>query len=298
MNSNLKIFVTYYKKDYVFSSDIFEPLFLGKSNFKGLTKLLCDNTGENISDKNRHYGELTGHYWVWKNYLPQAHEDYIGFCHYCRFPELVNNNPLRVSKVNLEEFTEIFDRNSGLTQKLKDYDIIMSFKFNKKETVREYFTVCHGDSQYLDLACGIIKEKSPEYNESIDKVLNSTEAYLCYQFIMKKDLLNEYFEWIFDILGEVEKRTDNWADCTEYLDYRDPDFPGGPARLRMPAYLAERLINIWLGQQVKERNLKILDVPAYFIRNKRDISHKRPFKALKNCVVRYYNNIKTAWNFS
>ncbi len=28
-----------------------------------------DNTGENISNKNKFYGEYTFHYWIWKNYI-------------------------------------------------------------------------------------------------------------------------------------------------------------------------------------------------------------------------------------
>ena len=42
--------------------------------------VLTDCEGENISEKNRQYCELTGLYWVWKH----AEEDYIGLVHYRR----------------------------------------------------------------------------------------------------------------------------------------------------------------------------------------------------------------------
>ena len=43
--------------------------------------MLHDDEGENISDKNPMYCELTAQYWAWKN----LDADYYGFCHYRRY---------------------------------------------------------------------------------------------------------------------------------------------------------------------------------------------------------------------
>ena len=43
--------------------------------------MLMDNTGENISEKNSMYCELTAQYWAWKN----LNADYYGFFHYRRY---------------------------------------------------------------------------------------------------------------------------------------------------------------------------------------------------------------------
>ncbi len=44
-----------------------------------------DNTNNNISKKNPFYGEYTFHYWLWKNYLNELNENWIGFCQYRKF---------------------------------------------------------------------------------------------------------------------------------------------------------------------------------------------------------------------
>ena len=46
--------------------------------------VLVDCEGDNISDRNQQYCELTGIYWLWKH----ANDDYIGLAHYRRHFEL------------------------------------------------------------------------------------------------------------------------------------------------------------------------------------------------------------------
>ena len=60
------------------------PVALGEKNYqKGW---LRDNTGKNISYKNKYYGEYTFHYWLWKNNMDIFNnKDWVGFCAYRRF---------------------------------------------------------------------------------------------------------------------------------------------------------------------------------------------------------------------
>ena len=60
---NLKIFVPFHKEYWKFESDIYTPIQAGKELSDIDLGMLSDNTGENISDKNPYYGELTALYW-------------------------------------------------------------------------------------------------------------------------------------------------------------------------------------------------------------------------------------------
>lgn len=94
---NIKILVAYHKPDVLIQSDILQPIHVGRSllkkkcdtksieNLKILQEeMIGDDTGENISDKNDSYNEMTAIYWAWKNYGALGDPDYIGLMHYRR----------------------------------------------------------------------------------------------------------------------------------------------------------------------------------------------------------------------
>ena len=81
------------------------PVGLGNNDFNKLW--MRDNTGKNISEKNKFYGEYTFHYWIWKNYLDKIENNWIGFCQYRKFwitkkigAENLNFNVLQNSVLN------------------------------------------------------------------------------------------------------------------------------------------------------------------------------------------------------
>ena len=96
------------------------PVGLGKSNFSNAW--IKDNSGENISEKNKYYGEYTFHYWLWKNYLDKIPENtWIGFCAYRRF---WSNDITKQNKI-LELKNEVIRR---VDDKWKNYDVILGDK--------------------------------------------------------------------------------------------------------------------------------------------------------------------------
>ena len=73
---SMKIFISCHKPTAYIENDILKPIQLNcANNPKRLEGMLRDNEGENISDKNPLYCELTAQYWAWKN----EDLDYYGF---------------------------------------------------------------------------------------------------------------------------------------------------------------------------------------------------------------------------
>ena len=94
--------------------DMYVPLHVGAEGKEDLG-YIKDNSGDNISNKNPYFCELTGLYWAWKN----LDADYIGLAHYRRHFCLK-----RKSKNNFENVLSC----SELSKLLKDYDVILPKK--------------------------------------------------------------------------------------------------------------------------------------------------------------------------
>ena len=76
-----QIFVMTHKKFNPPNNPIYIPLQVGAALNPDLG-YMRDDVGDSISALNPYYGELTGMYWLWKNYHDA---DLIGICHYRRF---------------------------------------------------------------------------------------------------------------------------------------------------------------------------------------------------------------------
>ena len=88
------------------------PVGLGEKKFS--SDFMNDRNGDNISKKNKNYGEYTFHYWLWKNHLQNIDKDWIGFCQYRKFWSLTftPNNELNINNLQskvLKEIPEILE---------------------------------------------------------------------------------------------------------------------------------------------------------------------------------------------
>ena len=184
-----------------------------------------DNIGENISQKNANYCELTGLYWAWKN----LDCDYIGLCHYRRY------FARKKHMVNLEQKRKCILDKQEYERLLSDYDIILPEKRNYYiETVRSQYEHAHYKKD-LDIVETIIKQEYPEYAQAFQHIMKQHRLYICNMFVMRKPDFDSYCYWLFSILEKAEKQ----IDLTGYTSYE----------ARVYGFLAERLFNVWLEKQ-------------------------------------------------
>ncbi len=261
-------FSVYHKKAPVYANDWIFPIQTGFLQSHEDLGFLKDCDGINIAEKNRNFAELTAHYWVWKNFLPSFTGDYIGFGHYRRFLALRNKRSERREQrcvaMSLPEFSRLF----GEVYTLDSFrafcgnaDVIVPRKWHflrkkkrlirRKQTILSQFESCH-PKRDLDICCSIIAQRHPDYVPYLKSFFAGKSGWFCLNFILRKELFEDWCEWLFDILGELEKKCD-WSTYDTYNT------------IRIPAYLAERLFNVWLLKQKAEKRLKIKETPMYFL---------------------------------
>ena len=224
--------------------DVYLPIHVGREGKEDLD-YIGDNTGDNISEKNANYCELTGLYWAWKNLKC----DYIGLCHYRRY---FANKSIHGNDVERKKAAIL--KRQDYEKLLQEYEVILPVKRNYYiETVRSQYEHAHNKHD-LDETEKIIAELYPEYSQAFTKVMCRTELHILNMFVMKKQLFDEYCSWLFSILFKLEKR----IDISGYSQYE----------ARVYGFIAERLFNVWL----EKRQLKAKEVPVVFLEKQEWIS--------------------------
>ena len=219
---NLKIIVATHKPYSMPIDDMYVPVYVG-NKYKNtqddkLLSYIGDDTGDNISEKNPYYCELTALYWAWKN----LNYDYLGLVHYRRYFE---------GRHSKYKFSSIADK-PFLEKKFQNYSVILPRKRSYFiETTYSQYVHAH-NKQDLDMTFEIIKTFYPEYIDAWHKVMKSTSGHRFNMFIMRRDILDSYLTWLFDILFKLE-------ECLDISEYSDND-------KRVFGFVSERLLDVWL----------------------------------------------------
>ncbi len=184
-----------------------------------LPNVLTDDSGENISEKNKQFCELTALYWIWKN----AREDVVGLVHYRRHFILPNDWERRMEK-------------SGI-------DVILPIPLYVLPNVEDNYKKRH-DPLDWDYMMHYIKENLSEEYEDVKKVFGEPLYSPCNMFIMRREVLLELCQWMFPILDAVVEHGGQKED---------------PYFNRYPGFLSERLITYYFQKHSEKYKVVYAD---------------------------------------
>ena len=242
-NSNLDIFVCSHKQyESPVHNKVYKTLSVGNNTELYGENIIRDDTGDNKSDMNGFYSELTGTYWIWKNY---DIKDYVGICHYRRYFDFLDNLPN-----NLEE-----------------YDIILPTPLNFGGTIYQQYAACH-NKEDIKLIYDIMINKYNVPVEVGNEVFNNQTYMHCWNmFIINKAIFNDYCEFVFGVLDEYLKyhNISNINDIYSMIEkqknaYLKSYYPNNEIKYqsRLGGFFGERLLNVyikWKGLKVKTFNI-------------------------------------------
>lgn len=214
-----------------------------------------DNTGDNISELNPGFCELTGLYWAWKN----LDSGYIGLAHYRRHFRGSGKEkflPCRLLQGGREKdpFCRIL-RGQELRPMLDRYQVFVPKKRRYwVETLYSHYAHTHY-AEHLDITREIIAERCPEYLPAFDRVMKQRWGYMFNMMILRWDLLDDYCSWLFDVLFRLRERLPE-GDLSGYQG-------------RLYGRVSELLFNVWLTYRKKHpqngKKLRVRELPYIYM---------------------------------
>lgn len=226
MSKEIEIFIACHKPSELPANDYFVPIHVGAKNSKiTLPDLQRDDEGDNISEKNPTYCELTAQYWAWKH----SHADYIGLCHYRRYlsfsPKTFTNltpnhrkqvfvsvlTPETEAKYGLldkEQMKKVIESSDVLVCQAQDLSLVSTPYGPQKTTLKHWMAHHMALINVYDLneMFDIVKHDYPDIFQSMSEYMNDKYFYGFNTFVFRRDLFCEMCKFEFDVLSKLEKR--------------------------------------------------------------------------------------------
>ena len=218
-----------------------------------------DDEGQNISELNPYFCELTGIYWAWKN----LDADYIGLVHYRRhFSRHPHRKNLWNAVLRYDEIRAELGKFRVFVPGKRRYFI---------ETLYSHYAHTH-HIQQLDETRKIIWERCPEYITSFDKTVKQRWGYMFNMMIMEKDCCSDYCSWLFDILFEIQKTLEGQEELSSYQG-------------RFYGRLSEIALNVWLDKKISSGELLKGELMELFCIHMEKINWRK--KGLAFCKAKF-----------
>lgn len=270
MSQEVKILVCCHKPDIHAAQPPYFPIQVGASVNNVDLGFQKDNSGVNISLKNRSYCELTGIYWAWKNL---QNVSVIGLCHYRRYFDFHKQCSSILPHTEFEsskfEGTDLSIPTSIL-EKVREGYVVVPKANNCPVSLYDDYCIGH-ISDDIRIVEDVLKSTQPEdILKAYFKVMKQGNKFYPYNmFIMNWQVFDAYCNWLFGIMNILEER----IDISSYNSYQK----------RIFGFLSERLFNVW----IEAKEYKTIEKPViWFVDQPQKISLGQIVKYL----VRSVNN--------
>lgn len=166
-------------------NSLYTPIQVGYS--EDVLSPVRDNTGDNISEKNQLYAELTAVYWIYKNYVLQnPNLKYVGHMQYRR--------------------QLMFDEHYDFDALFNKYDAIVPMPIAFTNTLKEQYENCHSKKEF-PLLKQAIEENFPEYSKAYEEIMENGHIMINSNgWIMKRNDYIAYCEFLFKIGNALEDK--------------------------------------------------------------------------------------------
>lgn len=172
-------------------------------------------------DMHMSYAELTRLFYIYKNimYLP----DYVGFCQYKRIFNLGENPTQKLNEI------------------LKEHDAIVSPIVFQCPNIKYAYGSYH-NSDDINAAEEIVKQKFPHFVPAMEKVFNDTHLHPHNTFIMSRKDFRDYCYFLMTILEQLD-RNNNWNSMD--------DMKRDKRQIKTHGFLAERIGAVFFEERFK-----------------------------------------------
>ena len=178
---------------------------------------------ENINYLNPCWSELTTMWYVWHNRLASP---IVGFAHYRR-----PLNPVRLPQKG-------------------ECMIYKQIRLRTGETIRDQYARCHNVADF-DLMVSLVNRRYGECNPYVKHLLTSTRMIINCCFLMRWQDFMSLSGFLFPLLDDFAKATGCGRDVALWREKARRDFPDADDQtvayqMRLPGFLAERLISAYI----------------------------------------------------
>ena len=209
-----------------------------------------DEMKDNIAHLNPKLNEMTAIYAYWKNLMKDA--DYIGFNHYRRLFRIEDLNDIaEYDVIDAKPIPMVLNIGYFTGSPFLNYVIT---------DIKNGYAICHKIEDWNKMEA--LLKKTPYYVDFEEWSKQNSLTSPCNMFIMKKKIFEEYCEFIFPILFELEKQ----VDFTGYDNYQK----------RQLSFLAERLTSLFLFVKKQQGyKFKTIDTLLFECWKPKDAKDKR-----------------------